>query len=549
MLNSLSITNYALIDQLNINFNRGLSTVTGETGAGKSIILGALSLLLGNRADSFVLKDKDSKCIVEGEFNVSKIPNIKTFFSENDLDFEENTIVRRQISPNGKSRAFVNDLPVNLGILKELGTFLIDIHSQHQTLNLNNSNFQLQLIDSYNQIHLEEYLEKFNSWKKSEIEYKNFLKRAQSSNQESDYLQHQYNELESAHLKENELEDLESEQQILENAEIIKSGLVYSNAVISEEEQGVYIKLKEITNQLSKIEDYNPKYKELKERIESTSIELKDISEESENLAEKIELDDSRLKTVNDRLSLIYQLMHKHKVDSFNDLIQLRNKIENELSMIDSFDFDLEQLRKKEEKLKDEAKQNAVKISKQRKGSFEKITKHITGLLQLMGMPHSKFEIQQTEIELSETGIDEISFLFSSNKQSQVQDIAKVASGGELSRLMLSLKSLLASNGNLPTIIFDEIDTGVSGEIADKMGNIMKEMSKSIQIINITHLPQIASKGDQHFKVYKNENKNSSTTQIKELNQDERINEIAQMLSGEVISEEAILNAKSLMKI
>lgn len=551
MLKTLSITNYALIDQIQIHFSDGLSTITGETGAGKSIMLGALSLILGNRADTSVLHNPLRNCIVEGHFLVSKMEDLKLYFQENDLDYDDICIIRRQINSNGKSRAFVNDIPVNLNILKELGSFLIDVHSQHQTLELNKNTFQLKIVDTYigNQDNLNEYANLYQKWQQTKKAFDFLKEKAKISSNEADFINHQYEELKNARLIEGELEKLESEQNILENAEQIKNILLYSSSTLNADEAGLLVQLKNILAQLTKISNYNTTYAELYKRLDSIYIDLKDFGDETENLGERIDLDKSELEMLNNRLSFLYSLVQKYKTENIEGLMSRYKQLENQISEIDSFDFDLEQLKKKTDKAYEQARLKSKEISDLRKKNIPHIQDKVSNLLKLMGMPNGQFLIHHANLEeINKLGCDEIKFLFTANKQVEAQDISKIASGGELSRLMLSLKSLMSSNGDLPTIIFDEIDAGVSGEIADKMGNLIKDMSNHLQIINITHLPQIASKGDHHFKVYKEDNQHSTTTKIALLNQEDRIKEIAQMLSGETITEEAILNAKSLLQ-
>jgi len=550
MLRNLSITNYALIQQLDIDFNNGLSTMTGETGAGKSIILGALSLLSGNRADSGILNNPDKKCIIEATFQLKKDPVLEQKFENNDIDFETTCIIRRQIAPNGKSRAFINDTPVVLGLLKEIGSQLIDIHSQHQTLDLNKNTFQLNILDTFAGINgeLTEYQNSFTNWQKLNRQLTEMQAKANKVKNEYDFIAFQYKELNDAALKPGEAEELEMEQEKLSHAEEIKSSFSNTALLFNDEERGILTGLKDGLQLLNKIQDFDPKYKELATRIDSSYLELKDIAEETENISERIDLNQEKLEEVNQRLSLIYNLQQKHQAENLEELIAIREKLNEQVSQAETYDFDLEQLQKQTDTAFNSAIKAGKLISKIRSKAIPNIGSYINDLLMQMGMPNANFLIEQNQQnQLTEYGIDSINFLFSANKQVAPQDISKVASGGELSRLMLSLKSLLAGTGNFPTIIFDEIDTGVSGDIADKMGKLIKSMSENIQIINITHLPQIASKGDYHYKVYKTDNEHSTYTNIKLLNKQERVEEIAKMLSGETITNEAISNAKSLL--
>lgn len=550
MIKTLSITNYALIDELEINFNEGLSTITGETGAGKSIILSALSLLLGNRFDANAIGNPDKKCIVEASFLVSE--TLRPKFEELDLDFEQTCIIRRQLSNNGKSRAFINDNPVTLTDLKAIGAFLIDIHSQHETLELNNNYFQLNILDSFSQTKqdLISYSDLFDNWNKLNNEYTRKKNSAAKSKEEYDFIQHQYLELKNAEIKEDEQELLETELKKLEHSEDIIQSFSSINTIFQEEEIGIQTKINEIKHLLSKIARYDKEYENLYARIESIGIELNDISQEIVNCSDKIELDPDRSNFVSTRLNTLYTLQQKHKASDVNQLLSVCKTFENKINEIEHYDFDIENLHQQKEKAYNEALHVAQFISTKRKNAIPEMENLLNELLKSLGISDANFKIAISSSEtLNENGIDEINFLFSANKQFKPQEISKIASGGELSRLMLCLKSLLAGASNLPTIIFDEIDTGVSGDVADKMGKLIREMADKMQIINITHLPQIASKGQFHFKVYKNSNENANFTKIKKLTIEERIVEIAQMLSGEVVSAEAISNAKTLLGI
>lgn len=550
MIQSLSVENYAIINNLEIEFSRGLSIITGETGAGKSILLGALSLILGKRADTSILKDKTRKCIVEGTFDITEY-GFQGFFDENDIDYDDSTILRREISPNGKSRAFINDTPVNLNILSELGIRFIDIHSQHQNLNLSNSQFQLKVIDcfSHSEDLLRKYQDVYNLFKNLSKEYQYLLEKSQQSQADLDYYQFQFNQLDIAKLKENEQYELEQELEKLNHAEEIKNNLNNSVSLLSGEDNTVLSQLKDIHSFINKIIKFYPDVTEHAKRLESSYIELKDVANELEQLKEKIELDPDKLEYINERLDLIYSLQHKHKVNTIKDLKKIKESLKQKIDEVSSYEFKLEDLKKRINECENKLNDFAQQLSQQRQESLKNIEKEITVLLLDLGIPNGRFKIHH-EItgDYTINGIDRVQFLFSANKNITLQEISKIASGGELSRLMLSIKSLLSDSSGLPTIIFDEIDMGVSGEIADKVGNIIKRMSKGMQIINITHLPQVACKGDFHYLVYKSDEGESTTAHVKLLNNEERHIEIARMLSGEELTEAAMENARELLK-
>jgi DNA repair protein RecN (Recombination protein N) len=549
MLQSLSVENYALIEKLEIEFKSGLNIITGETGAGKSILLGALGLILGQRADTSALKDNEKNCVIEGIFDIEKM-NLKAFFEENDIDFEKQTAVRRIITPSGKSRAYINDIPVNLTTLRDLGLKLIDIHSQHETLHLSNHQFQLNVVDvvAGNSDLLTNYQQKFSSYKKEEQKLQQLIDEQKKNANDFDYYSFQFQQLHDAKLVDGEQQALEEEERELSNAEAIKSELQFCSEAISEAESSVLTILKNCHQSLKRIKEVFHRSEALLERIDSTTIELKDISQEIQDLNEKIEMNPERLATVKERLDLIYSLQQKHRVTSVFELIEFRNSLDKKISQISNSEEQIAAQRQLTDELLLKLREQASLLSERRKAVSEKIAEYIATQLGELGMPFAKFKIDYLESELTNTGFDKIEFLFSANKQLSFQDVAKVASGGEMSRLMLSIKTLLAKQGDLPTIIFDEIDTGVSGEVADKMGGIIKDVSQDIQIINITHLPQIASKGDYHFFVYKESDDNSTSTQIKMLSKEERITEIAKMLSGQNLTPAAIQNAKALLK-
>ncbi|MDR1227201.1 MAG: DNA repair protein RecN [Prevotellaceae bacterium] len=550
MLQSLLVENYALIDRLEINFKHGLSIVTGETGAGKSILLGAMGMLIGQRADVSILKDKESSCIVEGMFVVTN-HDLEPLFEANDIDFSNVSTIRRVVNPNGKSRAFINDVPVTLSVLKDFGERLIDIHSQHQNLLLQNAAFQLKVVDSLadSKKYLEPYRTVFFSLKKTEQRLQELEEQARLSKNDLEYYSFLFKELEEAKLNPDEQQELEAEQQQLTHAEEIKQVFAKASLILSNDDVCATSLLREVKDLLEKMGGMFDKAEALADRLQSSLIEVRDIANEVESVAESTEVNSERLQEVNDRLDLIYTLQKKHKVNSVEELLTVHEQLSQKIGFVDNIDEQLVLLRKEVEQLRAEAEKLATQISKARKQVFPAVEQHVSNLLSDLGMPSAKFVVECNEFPaLTATGKDEISFLFSANKGVAPLDIAKVASGGEISRLMLSLKSLIAWTGNLPTIIFDEIDTGVSGEVAAKMGAIIAELGKSIQVINITHLPQIASKGQSHFLVYKEDIPAGVATRIKLLSEIERITQIAKMLSGQTLTDAAIKNAKELLK-
>ncbi len=550
MLKHLSIQNYALIESLEIDFEAGYSVITGETGAGKSILLGALSLILGNRAETNVLKDKDKKCTVEAEFDIQRY-SMKVFFDKHDIDYDEITLIRREIMPGGRSRAFVNDTPVTLTVLKDLSVQLTDIHSQHQNLNLNDNRFQMNVLDAFAKVSplLFTYKENYNLFKNIKQEYQSLIERAEKEKANYDFLQFQFDELENVKLKPGEQNDIESELKQLNHAGEIIENLTATFTLLADEENGVLNKLREGIASLKQIQKFYDKADLLNERLESAKIELEDISGELEILSEDIEHNPAHAEFLKERIDTIYALQSKHKVETVEDLIALKDHLQLKLDDITSFDTQISEKEKELAEQKNKLTELAEKLSKSRREASEKLENEITEILQRLGMPSSKFKInQESTNDFTETGKDFIRFLFSSNKHSEVQEIASIASGGEISRLMLSIKSVIADTMALPAIIFDEIDTGVSGEIAEKIGQIMKEMSENMQVISITHLPQVAAKADYHYKVYKTEDEFDTRTDIKKLNYDERIKELATMLSGETISDAAVRNAEELLK-
>lgn len=550
MLQNLSIKNYAIIKKLDVQFKGDFCVITGETGAGKSIIMGALSLILGQRADTAVLNDTESKCVVEGKFSLLNQIELKPFFEENDLDFEDSVILRREISPTGKSRAFVNDTPVQLTVMRELGLRLIDIHSQHSNLELGKRQFQLNVIDWYagHDELLQRYAAAYKQFRKLEKSYSNLLEQAENSKKDLDYFEFQFKQLDDARLVPDEQEELENEQEILSHSEEIKSGLSQVYQLLDGEEFAAVRKVKEALSIMHKLTSYLPQAKGLEERLDSQYLEMKDIASECELLAEKTESNPLRLEEITDRLNLLYSLQQKHRVNSVNELIDLRNDFDQKIQTAASFDDELEKLQKQIAKAKQEVGELAIALHDSRAKQIPDVEREITSILQQLGMPNAIFTVElNTSTDFQPAGSDEVIFLFAANKGGRVEEITKVASGGEMSRLMLAIKTVVAKSKALPAIIFDEIDTGISGEIALKMGEILKTMANYMQVINITHLPQIASKGNSHYLVFKNETEHEVVTGMRLLTTDERILEIAKMLSGEVPSSAAIENAKSLM--
>ena len=553
MLKTLFIKNYALIDELKVEFDKGFSVVTGETGAGKSIILGALSLILGQRAESKFIKQDAAKCTIEGVFDIS-VYELSGLFEANDWVYDgDMCIIRREIWANGKSRAFVNDSPVYLQDLKVLGERLIDIHSQHENLSLNDNLFQLTLIDSITKTAAikGKYKTYYKSYRKAESELLELRQLAQKNKEEQDYLQFQFNNLTEAHLTEDEQEALEAELETITHSEEIKSSLFKLTNVLSEDEQSVESGLRtalESAKSLQHFASTSSFSQSFVERIESAYIDLKDLSHEAEKVFQDIDFDPDRQQIIEDRLSVIYSLQQKHSVATVKDLIDILKDIELKLQNIDSLDERIEQLEKEFAEKKKTVFAEAHQLSELRKSSVSAVEKSIEDKLMYLGIPNARFKINFTDKkELDATGKDTISFLFSANKNTNLQPIAQIASGGEISRLMLALKSLVADATALATIIFDEVDTGTSGEIADKMGLIMQQLSNKMQVLAITHLPQIAAKGSAHYYVYKEEQTDATITSIKKLTMPERIEEIASMLSGAETTVQALENARVML--
>ncbi|HLN21684.1 MAG TPA: DNA repair protein RecN [Bacteroidales bacterium] len=549
MLLKLSVQNYALIKDLDVEFENGLTIITGETGAGKSILLGALSLILGSRADTNVLLDKNSKCIVEGTFNIENY-ELGSFFTDNGLDYESLAVLRREINPAGKSRAFINDTPVTVNLLKELGDELIDIHSQHQTLMLNNNFFQLNLIDSFAGTGEEKsvYSNIYNRYQKLRKEYSAAREVADKNKSDLDYYSFQLEQLENAGLRSGEQEELEAEQEILLHSGEIKNSLSQASLLFSQDGSSVLSMLRDIKSCLSKIKSFHPSAEALLARTDSSLIELDDLAAEIDRLASGIEADPLRLEFVNDRLDTIYSLIQKHKVQDCNELLKKKNEIAELVRTIVTADEKLAGLEKEIEKEYLELKKKASEISEKRKKVLPGIEQKMTEMLKLLGMPNARFRIEMSHAgEFGLTGIDQADFMFSANRQIPPENLARIASGGELSRVMLSLKSLLTRHNNMPTIIFDEIDSGVSGEVADKVGQILSSMGKYMQVVNITHLPQVACRGTRHYHVFKDDVNDSTITKVRLLSNDERVMEVARLLSGSEVTETAIRNACELL--
>ena len=549
MLQHLSIQNYALIDSLSIDLDEHLSIITGETGAGKSILLGALGLIAGNRSDSTSLNDKTKKCIVEAVFNIKNYA-LEDFFSTHELDYDHHTTVRREINPTGNSRAFINDTPVTLSQLKQISALLIDIHSQHETLSLQNNSFQLSIVDAVadNSAALKEYKANFNAYKLLEAELMQLKEKEANAQKESDYLLFLFNELQEANFHLNEQDKLESQLAILINAEDIKSKIASVLLALNESESSLISGLNSVKVSTNELAKFSTELQELSTRINTSFIELKDIAGELENVQDSIVFDAAKLELISERLDLLYKLQQKHRVTSIAELIAIKEDLDTKLLDFTSLENSIHKITEQLIADKKVLEKLAAALSKKRKAVISPIEKQLQQTLSELGMPNAALKIEQSDLnELTALGKDNIVFLFSANKGSTVQELNKVASGGELSRLMLSIKSLIANSKQLPTIIFDEIDTGVSGEIANKMGIIMDKMAKTMQVITITHLPQIAAKGSSHLFVYKQEKENKTHSQIKKLNKEERVQEIAKMLSTENPTAAAIKNAKELL--
>lgn len=547
MLKHLHIENYVLIKSLNLDFQNGFSVVTGQTGAGKSIILGALNLALGAKADTKAIFEGEKKCIIEAEFDIEGY-GLEEFFDDNDIDYSHTCIIRRELTDTGKSRSFLNDTPVLVSVLKQLGGKLIDIHSQHSTLLLESNAFQLGIVDSV--AGDSELLERY----KSQYEYYQSVCRsliekteeAANAKSNADYIQFQYNQLKECNLREGEQQELEGRINTLEHVSDIKESLERSiNALDSDD--GILSAMHTLQSALEEIESFGNSFEELLHRVTSCQIELKDIYEEIERKNNDVEMDPAELESMQERMSLIYTLLQKHKVRTVEELIEIRDSLALQLGQIDNFDEEIEVLTKEKAAIYDDLLKLATKISKMRASVAPAIEKQVMETLAALGMPNSVFKVEITKTaDITPTGTDIVQMLISSNK-TKPQPIQNSASGGEISRVMLSLKAIIASNSNLPTLVFDEIDTGVSGMVASQMGAILQKMSDGMQVICITHLPQVAAKGEHHYKVFKDENTNPVQTYVKLLDAEERVGEIAAMLSGEGVTEAAVNNAKELL--
>lgn len=548
MLTQLHIKNFALIDDANINFEMGFSVITGETGAGKSIMLDALGLLTGKRADVASLRNKDQKCVIEGEFDLSAF-DLVAFFESNDLEFDAVTIIRREIAKNGKSRAFVNDSPVVLSVLKNLGEQLLDIHSQNANVLLDSEWFYFDLIDGYAEVLPQRlaFQQEFSAYKSKQKELEKKVALRNSLSQELAFKQFQLKELQDADLKQGEQEELEKELELLSHAEEIKSKLSLASEQMSDSEGAVLEKMNNIKAQLLSLAKIGGAFESISERIDSVSIELDDLCKEIDDLNRKAIVDPMRLEQVNDRLMKLFSLVKKFGVVDADALIEKQNQLEAEVDAVVGGEEEIEILTTELKQLKKELLQQAAGLTKKRKAAAGHLVASVLSDLQAMNMQNSQMEIEFTSGELSQYGTDEINFLFNANKGGKLQNLSKVASGGEFSRIMLSLKRLLSTKKQLPTILFDEIDTGVSGEVADKMALIMQKMAGEMQVISITHLPQIAAKGSTHFKVFKSDEGEQTSSHITCLKQEERIQELAQMLSGSTVTNAAVQNAKELL--
>ena len=552
MLKHLYIKNFTLIDTLDIELHPGFSVITGETGAGKSIILGAIGLLLGQRADSKTIKQGADKCVIEAHFDLSRY-NMESFFTENDIEYDlDDCIVRRELTASGKSRAFINDTPVQLSMLKELGDRLMDIHSQHQNLLLNKQDFQLNVVDilADDSKELDAYRQTFSEYRKAEQELSQLREDIERNRQNVDFLQFQYQELSSANLKEGELEELEQKSDTMTHSEDIKSALYEADSAFQDEDNGIIRSLRSSISALNGISKVFPDAKELTERMDSAYIELKDIASEISDHLEDIDFDPSELDSVNNRLDKLYDLQKKYRAETIEELITTRDDLQQKLNNIENSDEALESLQASVAKLRADVEKKADSLTKLRTKAAQLIEKDMQSRLVPLGMPNVRFSISITKEQPGTYGQDKVAFLFSANTSTPLQPVSQVASGGEIARVMLSLKAMISGAVKLPTIIFDEIDTGVSGKIAEKMAEIMQEMGNNErQVISITHLPQIAALGSTHYKVSKEETAQGTTTSMTMLTPDERVREIAQMLSGSDVSDAAIQNAKELLKV
>ena len=549
MLLQLNIQNYAIIDEIEIKFSEKLNTITGETGAGKSILMGALNLILGERADTSVLMHTNKKCFVEGYFSVNDKHQIKNFLQENDLDNEDELVLRREIAANGKSRAFINDTPATLQQLKTLASLLVDLHQQFDTLELGDSDFQREVLDALanNGEKLDSYRKMYNLWQHVSKELQQLQQQKSNFNKEFDYFQFLFDELNDANFKENELEELDNELRLLSNAEGIKTTLSKAYFDLKENEQPVLQTLKQMINQLNGYSSYHNDISSIVERLQSTQIELQDIAEEINRTNDSVLYDEKRINAINERIATGYKLLKKHSVKTTHELLQIQKELQQKLQAVLNIDEAISVKEKETAQLLKQAMSVAEEISKARQAQTEPLIDQVNKLLVQVGMPNARIKIAITPASLNDFGKDEIEFLFDANKSNRFEPLRKVASGGELSRLMLCIKSLVAESMDLPTLIFDEIDTGISGEAAKQVGNIMKKLAASRQVICITHQPQIAGKANAHYFVYKEIKNDTVKTSIRLLTQDERITVIAQMLSGEKPTAAALQNAREMV--
>ncbi len=550
MLKNILIRNYALIDELEIDLAKGLTIITGETGAGKSILLGALGLLMGDRADVTALNDPSKKCLVEGTFNL-KDYDLKDFFLVHDLEYDVEIIIRREVNPEGKSRAFINDSPVTISVLKLISSRLIDVHAQHETLHLNEAAFQLHALDAVAETSelVAAYKLKFRLFKKNSDQLQSLKEQELKDKKELDYFNFQFNELDTAQLLPGQQAVLEAELETFENAEFIKGGLSNAYFVLAGADKSLIDALTEVKNTLAQLAKFNPTIATLSERVQSSHIELKDIASELEALEGNIVHDPKKADIVQEKLDVIYRLQQKHNVKTIDELIILRTDLEHKIAAIGSLEEQIKKLAMELETVQKHLADLAGKLTKKRAAAAPLFSKSVKETLTQLGMANAELNISMEQLkEYKETGLDKVTFLFSANKGSDAQPLSKVASGGELSRFMLSLKSLLAKHTALPTIIFDEIDAGISGDIAAKTGSILEKMAATMQVITITHLPQVACKGKTHLFVYKQEQGKRTVTRIKQLNKEERVEEIAKMLSAGKVGEAALRNAKELLK-
>ena len=550
MLKNILIRNYALIDELEIDLAKGLTIITGETGAGKSILLGALGLLMGDRADVTALYDPSKKCLVEGTFNL-KDYDLKDFFLVHDLEYDVEIIIRREVNPEGKSRAFINDSPVTISVLKLISSRLIDVHAQHETLHLNEAAFQLHALDAVAETSelVAAYKLKFKLFKKNSEQLQSLKEQELKDKKELDYFNFQFNELDTAQLIPGQQSVLEAELETIENAEFIKGGLSNAYFVLAGADKSLIDALTEVKNTLAQLAKFNPSIATLNDRVQSSHIELKDIASELEALEGNIVHDPKKADIVQEKLDVIYRLQQKHNVKTIDELIILKTDLEQKITAIGSLEEQIKKLAMELEAVQKHLADLAGKLTKRRAAAAPQFSKSVKETLTQLGMANAELNISMEQLkEYKETGLDKVTFLFSANKGSDAQPLSKVASGGELSRFMLSLKSLLAKHTALPTIIFDEIDAGISGDIAAKTGSILEKMAATMQVITITHLPQVACKGKTHLFVYKQEQGKRTVTRIKQLNKDERVEEIAKMLSAGKVGEAALRNAKELLK-